>query len=235
METKVCRRCKVNLPINNFGKNKAKKDGLDIYCKMCTHKIVKEYCENNLDKKAESNKKYGVKNKEKISKLNKIYRAKNKEHIKEYSQKYRKENFKYMTEWREKNKKHCKEYSKKYETENLGRIGVWAQNRNAIKLRLPSTFTLKQWEETKLYFDNKCCYCGNHTFLTQEHFIPLTKDGGYTKSNIIPACRVCNSSKNNKDFFVWYKSYKHYSKERENKILEFLRYKNENQQLTLTI
>ena len=60
--------------------------------------------------------------------------------------------------------------------------------------------------------------------LEQEHFIPLSKGGGYSMGNIIPACRACNASKSDKDFFEWYPEYKYYSEERENKILDFLGY-----------
>ncbi len=58
--------------------------------------------------------------------------------------------------------------------------------------------------------------------LHQDHFIPLTKGGGYTKENIIPACRSCNASKQNADFEEWYPQYEYYSKEREQKILDYM-------------
>ena len=35
METKVCKECGQSLPISNFSKNKATKDGLANYCKKC--------------------------------------------------------------------------------------------------------------------------------------------------------------------------------------------------------
>ena len=59
--------------------------------------------------------------------------------------------------------------------------------------------------------------------LTQDHFIPLSKGGEYSKKNIIPSCRSCNSRKSNKDFYEWYKGDIHYSKERVNKIEEYFR------------
>ena len=58
--------------------------------------------------------------------------------------------------------------------------------------------------------------------LHQEHFIPLSKGGGYTHNNIIPACRSCNSSKWNNNFFDWYPKQEFYSEEKENFILNFI-------------
>lgn len=70
--------------------------------------------------------------------------------------------------------------------------------------------------------------------LHQEHFIPVSDKGEHTINNIIPACRSCNSSKGNKNFFEWYPDYKHYDKKRENFILEYLNYMDDDaQQLAL--
>lgn len=50
MQTKVCKRCGKELPINNFTKSKNMKDGHENKCKKCrqeqkkNHKIICEYC-----------------------------------------------------------------------------------------------------------------------------------------------------------------------------------------------
>lgn len=80
-----------------------------------------------------------------------------------------------------------------------------------------------QWEETKDYFDGCCAYCGKKTDkLTRDHFIPITKGGSWDATNIVPACKSCNSSKNNKDFALWYPSTEYYDEGRERKILYYL-------------
>ena len=109
------------------------------------------------------------------------------------------------------------------------------QRRRSKKRQLVSTLTIKQWDMIKKYFNNQCAYCGEELPLEQEHFLALTKCGEYTINNIICACKSCNSSKGNKDFFEWYPKYRYYSKKRENTILKFLNYKGKNQQLTLAI
>ncbi|HEX7368230.1 MAG TPA: HNH endonuclease [Candidatus Saccharimonadales bacterium] len=51
----------------------------------------------------------------------------------------------------------------------------------------------------------KCEYCGTTSVpLTQDHIIPLVRGGPDIPSNIVLACKSCNSSKNERDIFEWY-------------------------------
>lgn len=43
METKTCGRCKKDLPLSSFNKNKAKKCGLNSYCRDCNKIAHKEH------------------------------------------------------------------------------------------------------------------------------------------------------------------------------------------------
>ncbi|WP_342560717.1 HNH endonuclease signature motif containing protein [Psychrobacillus sp. FSL W7-1457] len=97
------------------------------------------------------------------------------------------------------------------------------QKLGALKKELIANLTAEQWFETFQYFKGRCAYCEIEGYLTQDHFIPLSNMGIYSKSNIIPACEPCNYKKSTKDFDIWYKAYDHYSEDREKKILEFLK------------
>lgn len=39
METKQCKKCGLEKPLNEFGKNKQNKDGLNRWCKICNTNI----------------------------------------------------------------------------------------------------------------------------------------------------------------------------------------------------
>lgn len=44
----------------------------------------------------------------------------------------------------------------------------------------------------------RCYYCGASTDpadLTMDHIVPLSRGGKSTKSNIVPACKTCNTKK----------------------------------------
>jgi hypothetical protein len=50
---------------------------------------------------------------------------------------------------------------------------------------------VKNWEE--------CIYCGSHESIQSEHVIAQSKGG----KTVVPACKECNCSKNNKQLMVW--------------------------------
>ena len=211
METKICSCCKEELTLDRFDKNKNSKDGLRTMCKKCRKVQNKKYREEHLVETKIYNDKYAGAHRDIIKEQNKKYRENHLDIIKIKSKIFREEN-----------PQRIYAYQKKYYIKNREKINIKNQKRNAKKLLLPSTFTIEQWEQVKLYFDNKCCYCGKELPLQQEHFIPVNSSGGYTRENIICACKSCNSSKSDINFFEWYPAHKFYNKEREDKILKYI-------------
>lgn len=245
--TKVCSKCKRELPATPeyFYRGKTYKDGLKGQCKKCVEEYKKkhynkdkiklarieynkQYYKENSDKIKEDAKSYYEDNKGTISTKLKTYREKNKIRIAEYKEVYYKENKEdikqYKKTWYEKNKEHILKKSAQYKKENKEKVNHWNNKRRLRKNNLPSTLTLKQWKQIKKEFNNKCAYCGENKKLEQDHFIALSKGGEYTHNNIIPACKSCNCSKQDKSFFEWYSEQGFYSKKREVKILKHLNY-----------
>ena len=68
---------------------------------------------------------------------------------------------------------------------------------------LPRSFSIADWADVLDLFGHKCAYCGKDGKLHQDHFIPVTRGGGYEMGNIVPACHSCNSRKNAKDPLAW--------------------------------
>lgn len=192
----------------------------------------KQYYEENKDAIAEYNKRYYEENRDVFAVYNKRYHEENKNMIMENKKRYYEEN-KDVILWQK----------KRYRQENphIGRM--YSQIRRTRKAKLEYTLTTHEWNQTKDSFNNSCSYCGmteQHHIeetgqqLHQDHFVPLSRGGEYTHNNIVPACRSCNSSKRDSDFFEWYPTYEHYNKDREQKILEFLGYENnKTQQLSI--
>jgi hypothetical protein len=61
METKVCTKCGIEKPLDQFAKNSSKPDGLSPQCKECKHKYYEEYYKkhkNEIYKKHRSYKKF---------------------------------------------------------------------------------------------------------------------------------------------------------------------------------
>ena len=75
-------------------------------------------------------------------------------------------------------------------------IRIQQQRRRARKRSLPATLTRAEWEAIKAAYKGRCAYCGKKPKrLTQDHVIPISKGGGTTKENIVPACHPCNVQK----------------------------------------
>lgn len=241
MEYKTCNTCKEDLPFDAFYKCKSGKFGLQAKCKRC----LKEYELKNKDRIKAYRKKWRDEHKEETKEYNAEYRKNNQEELnekmREYYQKTITEKKAYWKnyysnkqdemiersrEWylanKDKKLAYDKVWAKEWRKKNKDKVNIYSHKRRALLKNLPSTLTEEQWKQIKSHFDNSCAYCGDKKPLEQEHFIPITQNGEYSYKNIIPACRSCNASKNNKNFFEWYPIQNFYSKEREHKILVFL-------------
>src|SRR6266702_1067521 len=116
---KKCTRCKKEKLIECFGKDKSRKNGLNVYCKECVKEIRaknkqnikignKKYYETNKDVISIKSKQRYIKNKDKVNAKNKQYYINNKNNILEYNKIYYQEN-----------KAKISEYSKNYYKENI--------------------------------------------------------------------------------------------------------------------
>lgn len=130
---------------------------------------------------------YQAKNAEKIKAQKAAYRTKNIDQEKAYHRAYRAEHAEKIHAWKEAHRKARPDL-----------IQARNQRRRARKRNAPiNDFTAGQWRAMQSAFDHRCSYCHKRCKgkLTQDHIQPLSKGGSHTLSNIIPACRSCNSKK----------------------------------------
>lgn len=155
--------------------------------------------------------------------------AKHKEHCERNKEKTSERKKRY----REANRDKLRDYDKNYRVTHRKITGYKEADREADRIKhhrkmakkagVESSFGVKLWKQCKAHFENKCAYCGKEEPLTQDHFIPFSKGGSYTKCNIVPVCFLCNSSKQNQDFTLWYKSQEFFDDGKMNKVIEYLR------------
>lgn len=211
VETKECRRCKVSKPTTKFYADNRNKDGKRSYCKECDKKQRKKY----------------MKDKE--------FQAR----TKEYFKKWHIDNPNYRKELYRKNRERELETSRMWYLENKNTPEYRERKRREVsrwRQRLNSTtydYDDNDWIEALNFFNKKCCYCGAETELERDHFIPLSKGGPFIKENIVPACRSCNASKQDKLFEEWYFEQDYYDKEREKKVYDYLGISGKIQQLSI--
>lgn len=72
-------------------------------------------------------------------------------------------------------------------------------------------FTLDEKEDICAKSGNKCAHCGTPIYagyqMTVDHFIPLDKGGSNQMINLIPLCKDCNETKDNKLYSMDYIQY----------------------------
>lgn len=128
------------------------------------------------------------------------WRAENPEAAKEASRRHNREN-------REARNAACRSYYAEHKERQAARHREWcranpdrandrgARRRARIANSPVNDFTAKQWVEMKAAYGGRCAYCGNRRPLERDHVVPLSKGGPHTASNIVPACKSCNSRK----------------------------------------
>lgn len=58
-------------------------------------------------------------------------------------------------------------------------------------------------EQLKARFGHRCAYCCKRVRLTLDHIVPVSKNGTNDLSNLLPACRSCNSKKKDRPLEVF--------------------------------
>lgn len=131
-EMKRCPDCDKDLPLEDFGSNKARKDGLQNYCKKHAKEKHKAWRKENKEHLNEQSRAWREENKEYTA----AYREENKEHVKEIDR-----------AWREKNKERKKETWKDWYKRNKERVFGYRRTRYATDICYRLTTVLR----TRLY------------------------------------------------------------------------------------
>lgn len=75
--------------------------------------------------------------------------------------------------------------------------GRTSRRTDALKLaKERGTHTAQEWYALCRQADNRCAYCREYGRMGKDHVIPITRGGSDSIDNIVPACRSCNSAKN---------------------------------------
>ena len=182
---KICSKCKMELPVEKFGKSKSSKNGYYCYCKDCS----KKYREENKER----DKQRYLQNREAILAYKKEYAKKNADRIKEKQKEYR-ESHKEELCLKQKNRQQ-KNKEKYYYTKHKlsGRYSTYKTN--AIKRK--RAFDLKI-EEFDLITSKPCHYCGEYDSYQDMKYTGVDRidsSKGYFFENCVPCCEVCNRMK----------------------------------------
>ena len=154
MKTKICAKCKIEKPIDNFYPRTNRINQFFSYCKLCQKVWIKENPEKRKKislKYSQSHKKelqkYYEDNKEKILRRFKKYRINNKIKIKEHYQTHKKEHLEYLL----KNKDKISKRQRKYIKTHKKQISEYRRNRRKtdIDFKIIGYLRTRVWESLR--------------------------------------------------------------------------------------
>lgn len=188
--TKHCHRCETVKPVAEFGKNRARADGLNVYCRECTKPLSRAHRLKRPDhyyrmgrawlaahpevKRAQSKRDY-ERRKEKINAASREYQRLNRQKVSLKAKAYR-----------AKNKEQMRVLSRGYKARKKAAAG--SHTGEDIK----SMFKAQR---------GRCAYCrtplkpGYHV----DHITALSKGGSNDRSNLQLLCALCNIKKKDAD------------------------------------
>lgn len=125
-----------------------------------------------------------------------IYRAENKERIAAANAAWAIANREHRAAYRAARRDHTRALALVWARANPELSRAKCARRRALRRGAAvSDLTGPQWAVIADTFGRRCVYCRRATELTQDHVVPLSKGGNHTASNVVPACRSCNSKK----------------------------------------
>jgi len=201
----------------SFNKDKGKKDGLAGVCRDCDARRKKKWRADNHAYDMAKKKQWAADNPESRSaSVRKWDDANGAQYREEHREELRAKNDTYyyrdveasrarVRDYYDTHKEERAAYSKQYAKDNPDIINERNMRRICRLKNVPGSHTAAEWQALKAYYDYRCAYCGRHESgcgrLHRDHVIPLARpDLNPTNDidNILPACRTCNSRKNNK-------------------------------------
>lgn len=221
--SKVCKgKCGKTLPLDDFGVHPLGYLGRKSKCKACLAEIARQnwnpseeqrekarqrtkaWNEANPERKAATTKAWAKANPQKCIEAVRRWQAKNPEKTAAYYRKWweghKAEARAAAKRWRQEHPKAYLEAQKRWRTENAD---YW---RGRAEVIAKGDLTWNQWVEILAYFDHACAYCRRTDLpLTMDHLVPISKGGPHTQSNVVPACKSCNSKKGAKSLFAMLK------------------------------
>lgn len=114
---------------------------------------------------------------------------------------------KYNYEYYRNNIEKMRAYAIEYRKADRERQRVYMETHRNREKQVETTLTLDEWNEILERYNHSCYYCGRSDLpLQMDHKIPVSRNGGLTADNIVPACPPCNNSKKTKtpeEFAKW--------------------------------
>lgn len=187
---------------------RAHKEERSIYTRLyCQHNIekIQNYRDSRKEKQRELSRDHYLKHKEEKSIITKARREENPEHFREICRKsyqsHRQVTINRTTKYLQEHPEVRLKSQRNYRKNHPELRGKYDRERRLRKFNALGNHTYEQWIARIEFYGWRCKYCKvqlDEKSLTMDHIIPLNKGGSNWASNLAPACKPCNSSKQDK-------------------------------------
>jgi 5-methylcytosine-specific restriction endonuclease McrA len=215
---KTCTKCGETKPLDQFGRDKTKRDGRDSACRPCETARKRAYIAADRAAHRARCKDWAARNPAAALRLSREWRDRNAEkeaerHRRNYAanpeqrraavrksyQRHREKRLAHDRAHHAAKRDQYRAYNRKYRAENPDKCREWAAKRRAIKLATQT----EPVNYAAVFARSKgvCHICGQSVAGGPYHFdhvIPLSKGGTHTEDNIAVAHASCNQRKWNK-------------------------------------
>ena len=216
MPERKCRTCGAIKALNEFPRNKRRKDGIDTRCSACNRAAVRvwresdperyarlhsagyyrhkakrnakarEWAEQNPGKVAQAKREWVENNREKSRAIKKAWAERNPDAVRAKNQR-----------WAAESREERNAKQRAWKRRNRAKVALDNHRRRARHRYTPGA---EQYIDT-LYGD-VCGYCGAPA-TTIDHITPLAAGGANRWSNLTAACLSCNASKGDRSMLLW--------------------------------
>ncbi len=74
--------------------------------------------------------------------------------------------------------------------------------RSILESALEDNYSDKDHKDALEFFGG-CAFCGSKTTSRMDHLVPVMSLGDFVRSNVVPACQVCDDSKGQREYHDW--------------------------------
>ena len=192
--TKKCSNCQNLKPPTSFHRDNHLKSGYASACKECRNLRSRHHHANNKDHYKRVRQRWYAANRTRV-----LARKRAASHA---NQKVRQS---YLKQWYNANRERAKDQSRRWKAANPDKVRLISQRGSRMrKVRCGPKLRTVEWLAILAKVGWQCLYCGSASHpLVIEHFVPISRLGWNTHTNILPACGPCNRAKQASDPYRW--------------------------------